>query len=111
LWNVELQRVSSQAVAGTGALRSGSFRIAPITVVISTGPTAAIVPPARQLIRWGLTLEKSNAGEIEVGHDVDAGRGDGERQRAQHDWQRAVDPCDRLHRVGDELTEHRRRWC
>src|SRR3979490_173419 len=32
--------------------------------VISTEPTAAIMPPARQLIRCGLTLEKSNAGEM-----------------------------------------------
>src|ERR1700738_2606284 len=32
--------------------------------VISTEPTAAIIPPARQLIRCGLTLEKSNAGEM-----------------------------------------------
>ena len=29
----------------------------------STDPTAAIMPPIRQLIRCGLTLEKSNAGE------------------------------------------------
>src|SRR3954471_7479457 len=32
--------------------------------VISTEPTAAIMPPVRQLIRCGLTLEKSNAGEM-----------------------------------------------
>src|SRR6185369_5940965 len=32
--------------------------------VMSTEPTAAIMPPARQLIRCGLTLEKSNAGEM-----------------------------------------------
>jgi hypothetical protein len=32
--------------------------------VISTEPTAAIMPPARQLIRCGLTLQKSNAGEM-----------------------------------------------
>src|SRR4051794_2433937 len=32
--------------------------------VMSTDPTAAIMPPARQLIRCGLTLEKSNAGEM-----------------------------------------------
>src|SRR3982074_3077099 len=29
-----------------------------------TEPTAAIIPPIRQLIRCGLTLEKSNAGEM-----------------------------------------------
>src|SRR5882757_6175259 len=32
--------------------------------VMSAEPTAAIIPPARQLIRCGLTLEKSNAGEM-----------------------------------------------
>jgi hypothetical protein len=31
--------------------------------VSSTDPTAAIIPPIRQLIRCGATLEKSNAGE------------------------------------------------
>jgi hypothetical protein len=34
--------------------------------VISTEPTAAIMPPARQLILCGLTLEKSNAGEMKL---------------------------------------------
>jgi hypothetical protein len=34
--------------------------------VISTEPTAAIMPPARQLIRCGLTLLKSNAGEMKL---------------------------------------------
>src|SRR3954452_22995602 len=34
--------------------------------VISTEPTAAIMPPIRQLIRRGLTLEKSNAGEMKL---------------------------------------------
>lgn len=29
-----------------------------------TEPTAAIMPPIRQLIRCGLTLEKSKAGEM-----------------------------------------------
>ena len=32
--------------------------------VSSTEPTAAIMPPVRQLIRFGLTLEKSKAGEM-----------------------------------------------
>src|ERR1700738_5102012 len=34
--------------------------------VINTEPTAAIMPPARQLIRWGLALEKANAGEMKL---------------------------------------------
>src|SRR3954451_8532471 len=34
--------------------------------VMSTDPTAAIMPPARQLIRCGETLEKSNAGEMKL---------------------------------------------
>src|SRR6476620_8115764 len=34
--------------------------------VIRTEPTAAIMPPARQLILCGLTLEKSNAGEMKL---------------------------------------------
>ena len=34
--------------------------------MISTEPTAAIMPPVRQLIRCGLTLEKSNAGEMKL---------------------------------------------
>ncbi|GAA3141308.1 hypothetical protein GCM10020001_075110 [Nonomuraea salmonea] len=32
--------------------------------VSSTEPTAAIIPPVRQLMRCGLTLEKSKAGEM-----------------------------------------------
>jgi hypothetical protein len=31
-----------------------------------TEPTAAIMPPARHLIRCGLTLEKSKAGEMKL---------------------------------------------
>ena len=34
--------------------------------VRSTEPTAAIMPPIRQLIFFGLTLEKSNAGEMKL---------------------------------------------
>ena len=34
--------------------------------VSSTEPTAAIMPPIRQLIFCGLTLEKSNAGEMKL---------------------------------------------
>ena len=34
--------------------------------MISTEPTAAIMPPVRQLIFCGLTLEKSNAGEMKL---------------------------------------------
>ena len=34
--------------------------------VISTEPTAAIMPPIRQLIFCGLTLEKSNAGLMKL---------------------------------------------
>src|SRR5689334_14707540 len=34
--------------------------------VSSTEPTAAIMPPMRQLIFWGETLEKSNAGEMKL---------------------------------------------
>ncbi len=34
--------------------------------MISTEPTAAIMPPIRQLIVCGLTLEKSNAGEMKL---------------------------------------------
>ena len=34
--------------------------------VMRTDPTAAIMPPARQLIRCGLTLEKSKAGEMKL---------------------------------------------
>src|ERR1700710_1952641 len=34
--------------------------------VSSTEPTAAIMPPIRQEIRCGLTLEKSNAGEMKL---------------------------------------------
>ena len=34
--------------------------------MISTEPTAAIMPPIRQLIFCGLTLEKSNAGEMKL---------------------------------------------
>ena len=34
--------------------------------MISTEPTAAIMPPIRQLIFCGFTLEKSNAGETKL---------------------------------------------
>ena len=52
--------------------------------VIKTEATAAIIPPVRQLMWLGATLEKSKAG-YKVSYDVDADRGDGERHGPYHD--------------------------
>ena len=77
--------------------------------VISTEPTAAIMPPVRQLICCGLTLEKSNAGEMKLATMLMPIVAIDEGQRAQHDGEGAVDPRHGLDRVGDQLAEHRQR--
>ena len=75
--------------------------------MISTEPTAAIMPPVRQLIRCGLTLEKSNAGEMKLATMlmpmVAIMKVSAPSTIAKVLSIRATV----VHRVGDQLAEHR----
>ena len=75
--------------------------------VISTEPTAAIMPPIRQEIFCGLTLEKSNAGETKLATmlmpTVAIMKVSAPRMTAYD----VVQLGHGVHRVDDELAEHR----
>ena len=75
--------------------------------VSSTEPTAAIMPPIRQLIFCGFTLEKSNAGEMKLATMLMPTVAMTKVSAAEEDGEQGVDLLHRVHRVGDELAEHR----
>ena len=72
-----------------------------------TEPTAAIMPPIRQLIFCGLTLEKSNAGEMKLATMLMPMVAMTKVRPPSRMANGGVDPAHGLDRVGDQLAEHR----